>query len=461
MVDDVTQKGDTLSLKEDDKKRDIRRAAHLFLELESDRPVAGPARWRLTGIDQVHLGRGAARRSRLTPRTLSIEVPDGWMSVEHVTMSRRDGRWLATDQRSKNKMLIDGQPADEAELSDGMLMQLGHTFFRFRDDLPGLDPAIVDFESAPAGIDVLSTLSQVFSVVLERAAAVAAGKVPVLLIGESGTGKEVLARSIHQQSGRKGSLVPVNCGAIAPNLVEAELFGHKKGAFSGAAQDRSGLVRASDGGTLFLDEIGDLPLPAQAALLRVLQEAEILPVGANRAEPLDLRIIAATHRDLKRSVREGKFRHDLLARLEGVTLRLPPLRDRLEDVPLLLVLMLRKLAPQRPDLKFTAAAAQAILSYDWPLNVRELEQAVAGALALSGTGSIEVDHLPDLVVGRADTPEDRDLTAEEERHREELVQLLRQHGGNLSAVARVLQKGRTQITRWVARYGIDVKSIRD
>ena len=214
-------------------------------------------------------------------------------------------------------------------------------------------------------------------------------------------------------------------------------------------------------GTLFLDEIGDLPLTAQAALLRVLQEAEVLPVGANRAEPLDLRVVAATHRDLKRSVREGKFRHDLLARLEGVTLRLPPLRDRLEDVPLLLTLMLRKLAPHRPDVRFTPAAAYALLTHDWPLNIRELEQALSGALALSGTGPIDVDHLPETLAGFADAGPDHELTGEEERHREELLHLLKAHGGNLSAVARVLQKGRTQIARWVALYGIDVKSLRD
>ena len=458
----VTNKGATLSLTEEDsRKREIRRAAHLFLEIECDRPLAGPARWRLSGVDQVYLGRGAARRARFTPRALSIEVPDGWMSVEHVALRREDGRWIAKDQGSKNKMLVDGTPCDEAELSDGALLQLGHTFFRFRDQILAVDPPSLDFESAPGGIDVASTLSSSFAVILERASAVAQGKVPVLLIGESGTGKEVLARSIHLLSGRKGSLVPVNCGAIPSNLVEAELFGHKKGAFSGASQDRSGLVRASDGGTLFLDEIGDLPLSAQAALLRVLQEEEILPVGGTRPEPLDLRVVAATHRDLKRSVREGRFRHDLLARLEGVTLRLPPLRERIEDVPLLLALMLRKLAPQRPDVRFTAAAAFVLLSHDWPLNIRELEQALSGALALSGTAAIGIDHLPDALAGKAESVSDSDLTEEESRHREELVRLLREHDGNLSAVSRVLQKGRTQIVRWVTRYGIDVKALRD
>jgi transcriptional regulator of acetoin/glycerol metabolism len=455
----VADKGDTLSLVEENVPGQARRVPHLFLELECDRPLVGPARWRLVGIEQVRVGRGGARRSKVASKVLSIQVPDGWMSVEHIEIRHVDGGWIARDLGAKNRMLIDGQAASEAELSNGDLLQLGHTFFRFRTDVPDVGPATVDFQGLE-GVGPLSTLSPAFGAVVERSAAVARGRVPVLLVGESGTGKEVLARNIHAQSGRRGALVPVNCGAIPPNLVESELFGHKKGAFSGASHDRPGWVRTSDGGTLFLDEIGDLPATAQAAFLRVLQEAEIVPVGGSRPEPLDLRVVAATHHDLKRLVREGRFRHDLLARLDGVTLRLPALRDRTEDIPLLLVLLVRKVAPERPDLRFTPAAGQAILQYRWPLNIRELEQALAGALALSPSGSIEVAHLPETVVGTEEPEPPRELTPEESKHRDELVLLIREHGGNLSAVARVLQKGRTQILRWVARYGIDVESMR-
>src|SRR5215813_1702859 len=372
----VTQKGDTLSLAEPARDREARRAAHLFLELECDRPLAGPARWRLSSLDRVRLGRGGARRSETLPRDLAIEVPDGWMSVEHAELVHVEGRWIARDLGSKNKVVLDGQQVEEGELSDGTLIQLGHTFFRFRTDLPSVGPPSLDLQG-PGAIDPLTTLSVPFQAVLDRAAAVAPGRVPVLLIGETGTGKEVLARNIHAQSKRRGPLVPVNSGAIPTNLVEAELFGHKKGAFTGAAQDRLGWVRASDGGTLFLDEIGDLPLNVQAAFLRVLQESEVVPVGGHHPEALDLRVIAATHRDLKAMVREGSFRHDLLARLEGVTLELPALRDRPEDIPLLIALLLRKLAPERPDVKLTPSAAHALLTHDWPLNIRELEQALA------------------------------------------------------------------------------------
>jgi sigma-54 dependent transcriptional regulator, acetoin dehydrogenase operon transcriptional activator AcoR len=459
----VAQNDDTLSLVEATAKAEVRRAAHLALEMECDRPLAGPARWRLTGIEHVRLGRGQTRRFQLQPRALAIEVPDGWMSVEHVELAKVDGRWIARDRGSKNGMILNGRTVSEAELSDGDLVQLGHTFFRFHTEVPATGAPAFDFESQSSGIGPLSTLSSLFGGVIARATAAAQSRIPILLCGESGTGKEVLARHIHAQSGRRGTLIAVNCGAIPPNLVEAELFGHKKGAFSGAAQDRPGWVRASEGGTLFLDEIGDLPLTAQAAFLRVLQESEIMPVGGQRPEPIDLRVVAATHHDLQRLVREDRFRHDLLARLEGVTLKLPALRDRAEDIPLLLVVLLRKLAPERPDVKLTPSAAEVILNHDWPLNVRELEQVLGGALALSGiglTGSVAIDlaHLPEGMTKPTTPP--GELTAEEAKHRDQLLDLFREHGGNLSAVARALNKGRTQIMRWVARYGIDLKSLR-
>src|SRR5262249_17642380 len=233
-------------------------------------------------------------------------------------------------------------------VGNGDLLQLGHTFFRFREDLPVTGAAILDARDLPDS----GSLSPAFALVVERAAAVAPTRVPVLLRGETGTGKEVLAQLIHGLSGRAGPFVAVNSGAIPAELVESELFGHRKGAFSGALADHLGLVRTSDAGTLFLDEIGDLPLEAQPALLRVIQEREVTPVGAARPTAVDLRVIAATHRDLETLVAEGRFRQDLLARLDGVALDLPALRDRREDVPLLVARLLAKLAPGRPDLRF-------------------------------------------------------------------------------------------------------------
>ncbi|HET9156087.1 MAG TPA: sigma 54-interacting transcriptional regulator, partial [Myxococcaceae bacterium] len=233
-----------------------------------------------------------------------------------------------------------------------------------------------------------------------------------------------------------------------------------KGAFSGADQDRPGLVKASDTGTLFLDEIGDLPLAAQVALLRVLQESEVRPIGGHKPSPVDLRVIAATHHDLPELVRLGKFRHDLLARLEGVTLSLPPLRERSEDIPILVAALLERLAPEHPDVRLRPEAALMLLEYSWPLNVRELQQALSGAVALSGARPIDVAHLPPKVREKIPTENrSRELTAGELAHREELLKLLREHRGNLAAVARTLGKGRTQVVRWVERYDIDVHAL--
>jgi len=282
----------------------------------------------------------------------------------------------------------------------------------------------------------------------------------VLLLGESGTGKEVLAQAIHALSGRAGSFVAVNCGAIVRELVESELFGHRKGAFSGAYADRLGFVRESDGGTLFLDEIGDLPLPAQASLLRVLQESQVVPVGSDRPLDVDLRVVSATHRQLGRMVRDGTFRHDLLARIDGVRLRLPPLRERREDLPLLLSTLLARLAPGRPEVKIAPDAAQALLDYGWPLNIRELEHSLQEALARSQGDTLELADLPRALRDPAEEARPDMLTAEEEQQRTALIAMLGTHGGNVTAVARAMGEHRTQVLRWIERYGLDANAFR-
>ena len=433
----------------------------LFLALECERPLSGPSLHRLAGLQRVRIGRGSSRAVRRHGETLEIDVADARMSVEHAELVHDEGRWSVHDLGSKNGTFLGGNRTGSATLAEGALLQLGRTFFSFRARFQtpeGLDLSAEQLIPGPAG---LTTFSPAFQETLDRAAAIAPSRVAVLIQGETGTGKEVLAHGLHKLSGRRGLFVAINCGALPANLVESELFGHRKGAFSGADQDRPGLVRTADGGTLFLDEVGDLPLPAQAALLRVLQECEVLAIGAGRPLPVDLRVISATHRDLQKMVQAETFRRDLLARLEGVALELQPLRERSEDVPLVVAALLRKLAPERPDVRLSPEAAQALLEYAWPLNVRELEQALAGGLALSRTGVIECEHLPRALRELGAEPTARELTSEETRHREGLEALLREHRGNLSAVARVLGKGRTQIVRWVSRYGIETESFRE
>jgi len=214
----------------------------------------------------------------------------------------------------------------------------------------------------------------------------------VLILGESGTGKEVVARELHKLSGRKGPFVAVNCGALPTSLVESELFGHEKGAFTGALTAREGRVRQADGGTLFLDEIGDMPLEAQVRLLRVLEERIVEPVGGVRTIPVDIRVLAATHRDLRALVAEGRFREDLFFRLDVLSLPLPPLRERGDDILLLAHSLLERVAPGR-KLAFSPKAVEGLKAYRWPGNVRELRNVVERASVLCGDEEIGPEHL--------------------------------------------------------------------
>jgi transcriptional regulator with PAS, ATPase and Fis domain len=294
---------------------------------------------------------------------------------------------------------------------------------------------------------------------------IAKSNLSVLVLGESGTGKEVVAREVHRLSGRPGDFAAINCAAIPGNLLESELFGYKRGAFSGADRDKPGLIRAAHGGTLLLDEIGDMPLPAQAKLLRVLQAHEVLPLGATRPEPVDVRVLCATHRDLRRMQQEEKFRPDLFARINEYQLKLPPLRDRKEDLYLLLKTFLRRhgRAELEPTFRFMTAA----LHYDWPYNVRELEACAKRCIALVLGKTIDAEDLPDAIreemteygtraLGSPDEdPENRGAPTEEE-----LRALLLRHQGNVAAVGRELGKARMQIHRWLKRFDISLDDYR-
>jgi transcriptional regulator with PAS, ATPase and Fis domain len=287
-------------------------------------------------------------------------------------------------------------------------------------------------------------------------AAFARSRVQVLVRGESGTGKELIARAIHELSGRAGAFVAVNCAALTSTLLEAELFGYRKGAFTGAVEDRPGYIRSSDRGTLFLDEIGDLPLPAQAALLRVLQEEEVHPVGATRPTPIDLRVVAATHRDVAELAKQERFRPDLLARLDGGTVVLPPLRARREDLGLICASLLRKMAGDHAaGVSFKPEAARALLLFGWPTNVRQLEKCLAVALALKPAGGrIGVEHLKDDVIAAPKPVATAPMRDDDRRLRDELTNYLREHKGNVTAVARAMGKARTQVQRWLRRFDI-------
>ncbi|TYO99487.1 two component Fis family sigma54 specific transcriptional regulator [Geothermobacter ehrlichii] len=291
----------------------------------------------------------------------------------------------------------------------------------------------------------------------EMIARVAATNAAVLLLGESGTGKELVARAIHHASLReKKPFVTVNCAAIPEQLLESELFGHVRGAFTGATRDREGKFLQADGGTLFLDEIGELPLALQPKLLRVLQEMEVEPVGG-RTRKVDVRIVAATNRDLEAMVEKGDFREDLYYRLAVIPLQVPALRERREDIPLLIRHFLDR---QGAKVRIRADAMELLTRYDWPGNVRELQNCIERMLVLAGSDEIVPDDLPPTVQG-AEVPSGQgvlNLPPEgyslEQLEREAVEQALARCGGNQSQAARFLRIPRHTLIYRMEKYGI-------
>ncbi|HEY1396638.1 sigma 54-interacting transcriptional regulator [Roseateles sp.] len=304
--------------------------------------------------------------------------------------------------------------------------------------------------------------SNVMAEVLAEARLVSASQAPVLIRGESGSGKELLARAIHAASPRaKRPFVAVNCGAIPEPLLESELFGHVKGAFTGALANHRGLFQAADGGTLLLDEIGDMPLPLQVKLLRVLQEHQVRPVGASASVPIDVRILSATHRDLEVALAEGQFREDLYYRLNVVSLTLPTLDERREDIPLLAQHFLQKLATKYDKRLngFAPEALKALTMAAWPGNVRQLHNVVEQVSALATSPLIPLS----LVQRALRSPSIEVLPYAEARQRferEYLVGLLKLTDGNVADAARLADRNRTEFYRLLQRNGLDPSMFR-
>jgi DNA-binding NtrC family response regulator len=314
------------------------------------------------------------------------------------------------------------------------------------------------------GIDVaIVGASPVMTKALERIATVAVSDAAVLIAGESGTGKELVARRIHARSNRAAKpFVAINCAAFPETLLEAELFGHERGAFTGAAKRREGRFKAANGGTLFLDEVGEMPLMAQAKLLRVLQDGVIEPLGTNTPERVDVRIVSATNRDPKKAIAEGRLREDLYYRLNVVGVFLPPLRERPGDLPLLVAHFLERYArgtEKRPEL--TLRAWQALAAYPFPGNVRELAHAIEHAVVLSRGGPIDVEHLPDDVVKVATaSPADRgplpSLSAVvKQAEREHLLKALAIAGGKRVRAAELLGISRKNLWEKLRAHNIE------
>jgi len=284
---------------------------------------------------------------------------------------------------------------------------------------------------------------------------------PVLILGESGTGKELVARSVHFSGVRRNRpFIPVDCSSLVPTLIEAELFGYVKGAFTGAMHSKQGLMEIAGNGTLFLDEIGDMPTDMQAKLLRALQEKEVRPVGSTERIPLAARIIAATNRDLEAAVRQEKFRQDLFFRLNVVQIKLPPLRERKSDIDALVISFLEKFSEANGKIRTISEEAMSRLrTYDWPGNVRELENAIERAIALGSGPILHAGDLPtSLQYGTGERlPQNDELLPLEELERRAILRALRDAGGDKLAAARILGIGKTTLYRKLKQYQAEIQ----
>jgi DNA-binding NtrC family response regulator len=436
------------------------RAGHTALRRPAD-AVTGAAAARLRVRE-----RGRERTLPLPAAGLTVGkapgnglvLEDPFVSSRHLRLEPRDGRWQVTDLGSTNGTLLSGVRVERAELPPGATLQLGDVELT-------LEPAEAAPGERPAGFEGMLSSDPGMRRVFELVEKVAASDTAVAILGETGTGKELVARALHARSGRAaGPFIPVNCSAIAETLIESELFGHERGAFSGADRLRKGAFEEASGGTIFLDEIGELPFDLQAKLLRTLELGEVKRVGASRPLTVDVRIVAATHRDLRAQVRAGKFREDLFYRLCVVPVTIPPLRQRSGDVRALAGAFLAAAAPRGLALRWSEEALARLEAYDWPGNVRQLRNVVQRALLFRGEGLVvpaTAVAFEDTRTSAGDTGDDdtlfvRGLTMEE-IEREAIRLSLRRHGGKRAAVVKELRIAKSTVLKRIGQWGLQAE----
>ena len=390
-------------------------------------------------IEDFVIGKGPRVIGR-EPPSRGIGIRDSEASREHASIALNgDAVWLE-DLKSTNGTFVNDQRVERTRLYDQDLIQIGRSLFVYTK------------HTMKFGDDVIINQGEVSiarAQVENYARTVADSDISVLITGPTGAGKEHLAALVHESSGRMGPIITVNCGAIPPNLIASELFGHKKGSFSGATTDRQGLFRSAQGGTLFLDEVAELPLEVQANLLRVCETKEVRPVGSDTVFKVDVRLVSATLAPLEARVKSGDFRADLLARLRGVTLTLPPLRSRRDEI---LALFRRFCGPR----DFGLTVAKRLLLNDWVENVRGLKGAAEHALLFCpADGPLRASDLPEnMRRSVAETP-GRRLDGDDESRDELLQRLLTETDGNVAEVARRMGVHRQQVYRWMKRAQIE------
>lgn len=433
--------------------------ACLVLGIENGSPQVTFPSLGLHDLTEVCFGRGTRTTTWREGSRLMVQIRDSRMSSQHTRIAVDAGAFHLNDAQSKNGSFVNGHRVASCTLSDGDVVEMGSTFFVFKEQFP-TDSLYEDLVSDGAPPTYSADLREIY----RELKGIARADLPVLVCGETGTGKELTARLLHRWSGRPGAFCAVNCAAIPSALAESTLFGHKKGSFSGAVNDSPGFIRAAQRGTLFLDEIAELDAALQPKLLRALQEREVTPLGETAPVPVDFRLVAATHENLDELCTTDKFRADLLARLDGHRVTLPPLRYRLEDLGLLIRSLSRAMPGQAAaQVVLDRGAARAFYAYSWPRNVRELGHALERGLALAQARELDLADLPSAI--RAATFDGASAgrtpgSDEDKALRARLISLLTEHHGNVSVVARALGKARVQIRRWCKRYGLNPETFR-
>jgi DNA-binding NtrC family response regulator len=405
-----------------------------------------------------------------TEKTCDVVLKDQFVSRRHCSIAPVANGFQITDLGSRNGTVIDGVAVGKVVAPPGVALRIGKTLVQLMpaDEVVAIPPSTNDHFGGLYGGSI--AMRQVFAI-LERAAKSSA---PVLFLGESGTGKELMARGVHDHSPRKtGPFVVFDCGASTETLIESDLFGHTKGAFTGAAAERVGAFAAAHGGTLFLDEIGDLPVGLQPKLLRMLEAGEVTPLGGRKSEKYDVRVVAATHRDVYAEVARGGFRGDLYYRLAVVEVHVPPLRQRKEDLARLIAMFLERAGAPQLAKQVGGVALDRLEHYHWPGNVRELRNVITRAVALAGPDD-DFQSLPFVLRPTAAAPAGEDLAfkADQPFHaakdalvarfeREYLEDLVKRAGGNLSQAARIAGLERKFLYKLLERAGLRTKAGED
>lgn len=418
-------------------------------------------------IDKGTISIGAADGS-------DLKLSDETVSRNHAEIVKTKDGYLVRDLGSTNGTFVGGLKVKEAFLASGSIVKVGKTRIKFTP----LDEQLEIYPSKKSQFGELIGRSLEMRKIFGILEKVAPTNVTVVIGGETGTGKELVAKAIHQYSRRgKGPFIVFDCGAVAENLIESELFGHERGSFTGATTTRQGAFELADGGTIFLDEIGELSLDLQPKLLRALETGEVKRVGADRPRRVDVRILAATNRNLKDEVKKGRFREDLYFRLSVVQIYLPPLRKRVEDLPLLIrhfFEIARKEAASSGKTEvqgMTEDAQRLMVEYQWPGNIRELKNSIDRGVSFCDGAMIDVQHLPDYIqersiVTKAHPAMDGALPFKDAKEKwvesfekDYLVEVLRRNNMNISKAAKQAGIDRKSVQRLLKKYGLTVKDL--